>query len=536
MAHRDHPGPRAPPVRLARAAARAVLATRGRAARAKGRENGRKGVSQETPFLFKLAPPEARPENIRVRSKPAALLLAFALTTTSAAAQKTATVIGAVVDSLHGRWLAGAEVTLTGTTALALTDSLGRFRFDSVQPGIKQVGVFHPLLDSLGISIGSRPFPLGSDSIAVLGLSVPSPRTLLRQLCNLGASEKVSGVIMGRVVDPDTGSPVPASRVSFHWTEYEITRRKSVKPTQHGTETVTDQSGSFRACRLPMDLPIRMRSERNGSPAPELDIEIGAVPIVVTDVAIREPGSNAVGVVQGRLTDSAGVGVSGAYVGIERLKLSTMTDSSGRFSITGAATGTQVLVARKIGFTSLAYPVLVTSRQSPRVSFSMARAVPVLEDVRVLANSDLGLARIGFTERKARGLGNFLLAADIEKQKDARLSEILGRVPGLSLDASRGRGYIKTTRDPRGASEQACIRLYIDGTEWITSLSDSASRDGRSRMALPDASVYVDGIVIPSRIGAVEIYHPLEVPGEYSSLQNCTTILIWTKFKILKAQ
>ncbi|MBA3657745.1 MAG: hypothetical protein H0W69_10385, partial [Gemmatimonadaceae bacterium] len=400
--------------------------------------------------MLPLAPVSAQPENISVKKSLAALLAFASLAHPSdSAAQKKASVFGAVVDSLHGGWLAGAEVTITGSTTVALTDSLGRFRFDSVSPGIKQVGVFHPLLESLGISLGSHPFKIGSDSIGVLMLGVPSARSLLRQLCNVRTGEKTSGVMMGRVIDPDLGTPVQGSRVTFRWTDYEVKRRKRLNLAPQTVVSVTDESGTFKACGLPIDVPVRMQAWRNGVEAPDMEIQIGGVPVAVTDIAIRSADSRAFGIVTGKLTDTAGVAISGAYMGVERVGVSAMTDSSGQFSLSGVPTGTQILVGRKIGYTPMALPVLVGPDPSGRVAYVMSKSVPILEDVRVRANANVGLARVGFTRREETALGTFLLAADIEKLGNPRLSEVLGSVYGLSPDPARGRGFIKSTRDAK---------------------------------------------------------------------------------------
>ncbi|HEY4953808.1 MAG TPA: carboxypeptidase regulatory-like domain-containing protein, partial [Gemmatimonadaceae bacterium] len=81
----------------------------------------------------------------------------------SAAKAGTAAITGVVVDSLNGRYLRGADVIIEGAKTSLVTDSLGKFRIDSLPPGTYQVGVFHPLLDTLGISLASRPFHIGPD-------------------------------------------------------------------------------------------------------------------------------------------------------------------------------------------------------------------------------------------------------------------------------------------------------------------------------------------------------------------------------------
>ncbi|MFL5478225.1 MAG: carboxypeptidase regulatory-like domain-containing protein, partial [Gemmatimonadaceae bacterium] len=68
---------------------------------------------------------------------------------------------GVVIDSVNGRYLAGAEVVVQGANISLITDSTGKFNVDSLAPGTYQVGVFHPLLDTLGVSLATEPFHLG---------------------------------------------------------------------------------------------------------------------------------------------------------------------------------------------------------------------------------------------------------------------------------------------------------------------------------------------------------------------------------------
>src|SRR5215210_8818625 len=88
----------------------------------------------------------------------AALLTASSLHAQQVASQSGGphSVIGIVVDSLRGRALGGAQVILDGTIRSALTDSTGVFRFDSLPAGSYRIGFFHPMLDSMAVSIPSR--------------------------------------------------------------------------------------------------------------------------------------------------------------------------------------------------------------------------------------------------------------------------------------------------------------------------------------------------------------------------------------------
>src|SRR5512132_1043501 len=86
----------------------------------------------------------------------------------------TAQISGVVVDSLNRRYLSGADVIVQGFQASIVTDSLGKFKVDSVPPGTYQIGVFHPLLDTLGITLATARFYVGRDSTSFVVLAVPS--------------------------------------------------------------------------------------------------------------------------------------------------------------------------------------------------------------------------------------------------------------------------------------------------------------------------------------------------------------------------
>jgi len=87
------------------------------------------------------------------------------------------TIRGIVVDSLNGGSLVGAQVSLENIALQAITDSTGRFRIDSVPAGEYRIGVFHPLLDSLGFGIASPPLTVTA------GKTCSYPAMHLRTCC-----------------------------------------------------------------------------------------------------------------------------------------------------------------------------------------------------------------------------------------------------------------------------------------------------------------------------------------------------------------
>src|SRR6185503_14809670 len=112
----------------------------------------------------------------------------------------TAEILGLVVDSLNRQYLSGADVVIEGAKATAVTDARGRFRVTGLAPGTYQVGVFHPLLDTLGLSLATQPFHVGPDSASSVFLAVPSVETIIKRSCPPRPRAQGTSAVIGRVI------------------------------------------------------------------------------------------------------------------------------------------------------------------------------------------------------------------------------------------------------------------------------------------------------------------------------------------------
>src|SRR5207244_2405577 len=131
-------------------------------------------------------------------------------------------IVGVVVDSLRGAYLSGADIAVEGvggitTPSPSQTDTLGRFKIESLAPGAYRVAVFHPRLDTLGIALITQSFRVGADSTSVVVLGVPSARTLIRRSCGDRAGPYGESAVTGHVTDPETLQPIAHAEVSIAW-------------------------------------------------------------------------------------------------------------------------------------------------------------------------------------------------------------------------------------------------------------------------------------------------------------------------------
>ena len=96
------------------------------------------------------------------------------------AQREPVTLHGFVFDSLRGHPLRDAAVIISSNIPVIRTDEAGRFRADSVPPGVYDITAQHPLFDSIGLS-GLTVHAVVRTGAREIALAVPSFETLWRR-------------------------------------------------------------------------------------------------------------------------------------------------------------------------------------------------------------------------------------------------------------------------------------------------------------------------------------------------------------------
>ena len=190
-----------------------------------------------------------------------------------------ARILGVVVDSLNGGVLAGADILMDGAQVSAQTDSLGKFEFDGLTPGDFQLGVFHPRLDTLGVSIVTQKFHVGRDSTSVVVMAVPSAATLIRTRCPAQSDAAGASAVIGRVKDPESLQSVAGAEVSIAWSEIEISKQVGIHQTARLRRDTTDKNGEFKFCGLPSSLQASLKARHGSTATAEIPVGLGDRPI-----------------------------------------------------------------------------------------------------------------------------------------------------------------------------------------------------------------------------------------------------------------
>jgi hypothetical protein len=477
-----------------------------------------------------------------------------------------ATLVGTVDDGLRGGPLAGAVILIDGQPRQAVTDSIGWFRLDSVAAGRYRVGIFHPILDSLGTSITTTPVTLVAGHPKVVTFATPTSRTIRRAVCpeespgntNTNPADSAVAVLVGHVVEPDTDQPVAGADVTLAWTDIRIERSEITNTPRH-RETTSDAQGEFRFCGLPAGLVATVRARH---PVPgdsgvvvEREVDLGARIITMTTLHLplplplpqprNEPAATATtvantpaapapratqiraAVLEGQVTRPDGGPLGGASVEVEGTGDSAMTGDAGYFTIRGLPSGTHMLVVRSVGFEPTSVVVELTRRQPQHVVVPMMHAAYVLSPVVVQAQQlARGYQNVGFAQRKRIGVGQYMTLDQITARHAMQFTDLFTGFHGIRLAYGGPAG----TDVVPGRGIDGCLVYVIDG-------------NGFNQMVHGE----LDAMILPESIAGIEVYTPSEVPEQFKvrSLPgvnafgvpilgriDCTTIVIWTKSRL----
>lgn len=434
----------------------------------------------------------------------------------------TAEISGVVLDSLNGRYLQGAEVIIEGAKKDLVTDSAGTFRLAGLPPGSYQVGVFHPLLDTLGISLGTKPFHVGPDSVSVVILSVPSAATIIRRACPTSRDGQDNSAVIGYVRDPETLQPVAGAEVSIAWTLVEVSKQFGIRNTPHVVRDTADATGAFQICGLPVPLDATLQARTRTAATSEIPISLGGSrsALFVRTILLSRADSGATArraSVTGRVILEGSPARAGSRVELVGTDVVAMTNENGEFTMTNLPSGSQVLLGRHLGYGAATVPVELNSREPQKVTITLPKFVAMMDPVLVTARRNAALDRVGFNQRRRSGFGHYLGPDQLRNINAFRLTDIFRRVPGLRVSYG-GAMNEEVVTSSRGGSLTGgdCVQYYIDDMPWMSAWPGD-----------------VNSFVNANEVVAVEVYQGPSAPPQYTrGMSACTTIVLWTRFKV----
>ncbi len=186
--------------------------------------------------------------------------------------------------------------------------------------------------------------------------------------------------------------------------------------------------------------------------------------------------------------------------------LRSLTGSEGRFQLDAVSPGPYELTVQALGYHDLAHSVEIpTGQDRLEIRIEMVPQALELEPVVVTVPSRTYLTRVGFNERRDRGLGTYLDREEVNRRATLQVSDIFYTIAGARVQQRSGPGrYADITF--RGG----CVPdLFVDGVRTIRGTS-------------------VDDVLTVYDVEAMEVYRGGLIPGRFSSA-DCAAIVVWTR-------
>ena len=433
-------------------------------------------------------------------------------------------IAGTVMDSIHHRPLDGALVQIVADSSKFAksvnSDSLGRFRMDSVPSGSYIIGFFHPSLDSLGLELAPRRITVRQGAELHFDLEIPSAWTIENQLCRGTPLRDSTGLLLGHVRDADTQQPRTGT-VTVFWAELSI-GTGGVKQERRQIPVKTDAMGWFALCGLPSDADLSASALADDAQSGWVSIRVPAGGLLMRDFQVSRADSTIAVYAAGDTTpanarvpvetlrrgssrlsgvvrDYKGKLVKNAIVSVPGTGIETRTQETGAYSLSNLPAGTQPVEVRLIGLEPKSVTVDLARNALTNLDITLDRPVQTLDAVKVYGTGNTRLAE--FERRVKAGWGHILTPADIEKRHAFQTTDLFRTIPGVRVLPGRF-GNVVLLRNCRPT-------VYLNGMR----MDDNASME-------------IDQLANPEEITGVEVYTTAGRPAEFWG-NNCGTVVLW---------
>lgn len=245
---------------------------------------------------------------------------------------------------------------------------------------------------------------------------------------------------------------------------------------------------------------------------------------------------------QGHVYASSALPIANAEIALPRVGVRVLTDSLGRFRLTGVPRGTELVTVRAVGFRPDSLYVMFKADEAVvrdvilRVAVNELPTVAVHDTSRPVPRSKMA----DFEQRRAGGIGRFISRDLLDTNDNQRLGEIIAaNVPGVLVrrGASGPEAWATSARTPNNS------RCALCGSAEMLDRGDALA--GAKPACYLD--VYVNGAIeydsarrmqlfnlnslLPGAVEGIEVYTGAgQIPTQYNRTGGaCGVMLIWTR-------
>jgi hypothetical protein len=323
------------------------------------------------------------------------------------------TVSGIVRDSVSNKPLAGASVSLAGTTNRTTSGPDGRFQLTDVLPGQYTLAVATPALEAMRASAGSS--VVVRDSLAPIVVKVPTEAQIAQSLCGANFSlNKGLGAVVGAVTRSGSTEGLADIAVAADWTERSTTSLTALTQGQgKRLQTKTDATGGYRLCGVPTEAALTVRAFPKTGRAQVKQVTLAAAQRFATVAINVDVTLAAASTFRGVVVADSGAPIAGADVSVSGSDRTARTDAQGAFRIDEVTAGAHEIVVRKLGFSPLNTTLTFAANDDEERRIVLNK-LTVLDSVEIIANK-APLRMVEFEKNRKLGLGWFLDRAALEK-------------------------------------------------------------------------------------------------------------------------
>jgi Carboxypeptidase regulatory-like domain/TonB-dependent Receptor Plug Domain len=183
---------------------------------------------------------------------------------------------------------------------------------------------------------------------------------------------------------------------------------------------------------------------------------VAALTLVLAAIAVAQHGT---GTIIGRVVDREGAVLPGARVELEPKMLSVATNGQGEYTIAGVAPGEYTLKISYVGFQDFTAKVTVKAAQVSRTDATL-QVSGGSQEVTVVADAQ-GVAEAVNEQRTSDNIVDVMPAGVIQSLPNENIADVVGRVPGVSLERDEGEGKYVQIR----GTEPRLNNTTVDGIE-----------------------------------------------------------------------
>jgi TonB-dependent receptor len=165
------------------------------------------------------------------------------------------------------------------------------------------------------------------------------------------------------------------------------------------------------------------------------------------------------GTITGRATDRQGAVLPGARVKVEPGDITAATDAQGEFTLIGIAPGDYTVTISYVGFSNFTKQIKVAAGQVTRVE-GVLQVSALSEEITVVADA-YGQAEAINEQRTSDNILDVMPEGVIQSLPNANIADVVGRMPGVSLERDEGEGKYVQVR----GTEPRLNNTTVDGVE-----------------------------------------------------------------------